>query len=176
MSNLTLDNDTFEVDEKVVAAYNKVVGERDTVKGQLDMAQAELNNLKTEMSGMIKADELTEKVREYQAVKDTADKFHVSLDEKMSVLDMKRAIIKAAVPALADGIDEKSEEYVNGAFSSCKNFTPATATDGADDVDDADDEDEEANKDGADDKHEKFDFDKANAALAARLAKMGSNN
>lgn len=131
---LVLDSTPYEVEEQVVDAYNAVVAERDAVKGQLDMANTEIANLKTQMAGMIDAAILPQKVKEYQLIKETADKHGVSLDEGMSELDMKKAILKVVNPAIGDGIDERSEDYINGAFSFCtKASVSGESNDGADD-------------------------------------------
>lgn len=121
---LTLDSTTYEVEEKVADAYEAAVKDRDSLQGQLDMANAQIQSLKDEMSGMIKADQLDAKVKEYQSVKDTANKFGVSLEDGMSIVDMKKAIIKVANPALADTIDSKSDDYIDGAFGLCEGMAP----------------------------------------------------
>lgn len=129
---LTLDSATFEVDERVADAYealaaerDALIKERDSLQGKCDAADAKIQSLETEMSGMIKADVLPEKVREYQEIKETADKFGVSLEDGMSVTDMKKAVLKVANPALADTIDSRSAEYIDGAFSLCQSMKPA---------------------------------------------------
>ena len=133
---LTLDSATFEVDERVADAYealaaerDALIKERDSLQGKCDAADAKIQSLETEMSGMIKADVLPEKVREYQEIKETADKFGVSLEDGMSVTDMKKAVLKVANPALADTIDSRSAEYIDGAFSLCQSMKPAPKSD-----------------------------------------------
>lgn len=143
---LTLDSATFEVDERVADAYealaaerDALIKERDSLQGKCDAADAKIQSLETEMSGMIKADVLPEKVREYQEIKETADKFGVSLEDGMSVTDMKKAVLKVANPALADSLDSKSAEYIDGAFSLCQSMKPAPKSN--DQNDDSDDDD-----------------------------------
>lgn len=167
MANLILDSVTYEVDEKVEAAYKAVVAERDSVKGQLDMANTKIETLQKDMEGMIKADVLPQKVREYQEIKETADKFGVSLDENASVIDMKRAVIKVANPAIADSIDKASDDYVNGAFAFCveKNVQGSHSDEDNSNEDGADGEDGKEKKDSASDIRTKA-MDKLNSRLA----------
>jgi len=123
---LILDSAPYEVEEKVADAYNAVVTDRDAIKaerdglqGQLDTANAQIASLQDEMKGMVKADAVSSMVKELCAVRDVADKFGVALDDNMSVLDMKKAVIKVANPTVADTIDNQSEDYINGAFHFC---------------------------------------------------------
>lgn len=122
---LTIDSVAYEVDEKVSDAYEAVLKERDSLQGKLDAANVQIDSLKTEMATMIKADSLADKVKEYSDVRKVADSYGVSLDDGMSILDMKKAVLKKAIPSMADSIDSKSEDYVNGAFGTCSDMAPA---------------------------------------------------
>jgi len=148
--SLVLDSTTYEVDEKVADAFAAMTAKCDTLEGQLIAKDTQIESLQKQMSGMIKADELSVQVREYQAVKETANKFSVSLDEDMSIMDMKKAIVKVAIPALADSIDQKSDDFINGVFSSCDSLTPVK-NENTDENDVDDDIDEESvNSDNSD--------------------------
>lgn len=142
---LILDSAPYEVEEAVADAYDAVVADRDAVKaerdglqGQLDAANAQIASLQNEMKGMVKADEVNSLVKELRSVRDVADKFGVALDDNMSVIDMKKAVIKVVNPTVADSIDNQSEDYINGAFQFCVTAkqdapeTPAPKQDGAD--------------------------------------------
>lgn len=172
--SLVIDSATFEVDEKVADAFAAKTKETETLKGQIVAKDAQIEALKAEMSGMIKADALAEKVKEYQAIKDTADKFGVSLEDGMSVSEMKKAIVKVAVPSLADSIEEKSEDFVNGVFSSCDALAPvqkpvSKKTEDNDDEADADEAHEDnSNHDSDDDSHADS-YDKLNARLQKKF-------
>lgn len=153
---LTLDSATFEVDERVADAYealaaerDALIKERDSLQGKCDAADAKIQSLETEMSGMIKADVLPAKVREYQKIKETADKFGVSLEEDMSEVEMKKAILKVANPALADSIDSKSAEYIDGAFGLCQSMKPAPKSNDKNDNSDENDSENDVD-DGVD--------------------------
>lgn len=175
--SLVIDSATFEVDEKVADAFDAKTKEVDTLKGQIVAKDAQIEALRAEMSGMIKADALAEKVKEYQAIKETADKFGVSLNDGMSVSEMKKAIVKVAVPSLADSIDEKSEDFINGVFSSCDSLAPKVATPKKNEGNDNNDADDPAD-DGAED-HEGDDsgnehadcYDKLNDRLQKKFGR-----
>lgn len=123
---LILDSAPYLVEEAVADAYNEVVADRDTVKaerdglqGQLDAANSQIASLQNEVKGMVKADEVNSLVKELRSVRDVADKFGVALDDDMSVIDMKKAVIKVVNPTVADSIDKQSDDYINGAFQFC---------------------------------------------------------
>lgn len=142
---LILDSAPYEVEEAVADAYNAVVADRDAVQaerdglqGQLDAANAQIASLQDAMKGMVKADEVNSLVKELRSVRDVADRFGVALDDNMTIIDMKKAVIKVVNPAVADSIDNQSEDYINGAFQFCVTAkkdapeTPAPKQDGAD--------------------------------------------
>lgn len=174
--SLVLDSTTYEVDEKVADAFEALTKKYETLEGQMVAKDAQIESLQTQMSGMIKADELSEKVREYQQIKETANKFGVSLDEGMSVVDMKKAIVKVAVPSLADSIDAKSEDFINGVFSSCDALAPAKKEDNKDQDDDDEDKDEGDNnegekKDHSDSKDDEEAYQKVNDRLQKKFGR-----
>lgn len=124
---LVVDSVSYECDEKVCDHVDALVRENDKMQGQLDAAQLRVKQLEADMAGMIKKEDLSAMVREYQAVKDTADKFGVAIADSASLLDAKRAVMKVVLPSLAQKIDGGSEEYVNGLFDTAKDLAPRVA-------------------------------------------------
>lgn len=174
MKKMVIDSVSYELDDKVVDHMASVEKERDTAQAQLDMANIRIAELEKEMSGMIKADELPAKVREMQSVRDTADKYGVALDEKASVIEMKRTVLRKAVPSIA--LEGKSDTYVDGLFDAVKGFAPKSAS--TDSVEGRNDGSGDDGKDGDNDSERNDSVDDSvmskekRDALTTRLSKF----
>lgn len=126
MKSYILDGITFEIDEAIEARIKSLEGEiinqKTTITsltGARDVLDQKAKNLEEAMKGMIRSDELPKLVAERLEVKNVADRFKVSVDDSMSTVDMKKAILKVAVPSMKDSIDNKDAAYVDAAFAVC---------------------------------------------------------
>lgn len=133
MEKITLDgcSQVFEVDERIKArldslesqnkGLSKDKGVLEAERSRLDEANKALETkvaeLQKKVDTMIDPSSIGALVKERQEIADAADVYHVSLEEGMSALDMKKAIIKVVNPSMADSIDKKDSSFIDGMFS-----------------------------------------------------------
>lgn len=120
MGKIKLDSVEYEVPNEVATVLESLQKNLDSVNGELAGIKLQKEGLETEMKSMVSADNLSAVVKEFREVADTADKFGIKLDDTLSIVDQKRAILKVTSPTLQN-LDSQSDSFINGAFAVCKN-------------------------------------------------------
>lgn len=101
-----------------IAAAKK---EHDTLQAKYDAALADIDKVKKEKQELEKTtkDNFDTAVAERVKMLDVASKHNIDGAEKMSNMDIKKAVIKA-VRGDAVNLDDKSDDYINAAFDMSK--------------------------------------------------------